>query len=327
MKLSRRARAATAIAAATAISVAAAAPASAHMGLITYGTTFTANATNLIYFRVPHGCADPDAATHGNANARTNIVIVNVPATVTGVKPEQKPGWDVAVEKDPVSSRVTKITWTARTKEDALRDWTYGDFGVRATLNGVAGDVIAFESEQQCGFFEDGSVASPVLSEPWTGVNAPKLTLVSANKVTSAADLADLKGRVIALEASVNGALTSIAGLITSDSTLAARLATAESSIKSLGTGVKTLNDTARLGFISATLSSGRLNLVVDLPTTTRFTTVTVKVAGVARTSLMLNAWGDGAKTLTTAQSTGLKAGQTVQVWSGSTLVATGKVG
>ena len=74
------------------------------MGLVTYGTTFTANATNHIYFRVPHGCPDVDAATHGGFNARTTKVEVNIPAAVTGVKPEQKPGWDVAVTRDPVTN-------------------------------------------------------------------------------------------------------------------------------------------------------------------------------------------------------------------------------
>jgi uncharacterized protein YcnI len=319
MRAIRRTRTFLAAAAATTLSVAVGAlPAFAHMSIVTYGTTFTANATNVFYFRVPHGCADPDAAAHGNFNAMTNQVVINIPATVTGVKPEQKPGWKVSVVRDATTSAVTQITWSTDLT-NALHDWTYGDFGVRATLNGVAGDVIAFQTEQICEFHDDTTPIATPLHEPWTGVNAPKLTLVGANKITNAADLADLKGRVIALETSVNGALGSIAGLVTSDATIGARLATAEDAIKSL-------NANGRLGYVSAQKRFGHLGVVVDLPSTFRFKPVTVKVGGVTLKTLWVNGSGDSTWMFTVPQSAGVQSGQKLEVFDGATLVATGWV-
>ena len=40
----------------------AASTASAHVSIVTYGTTFTAGASNVVYFRVPHSCAATAAA-------------------------------------------------------------------------------------------------------------------------------------------------------------------------------------------------------------------------------------------------------------------------
>jgi uncharacterized protein YcnI len=320
MRAIRRTRTFIAAAAATTLSVALGAmPAFAHMAIVTYGTTFTANATNVFYFRVPHGCADPDAAAHGNFNGMTNQVVINVPSTVTGVKPEQKPGWTVSVVRDVTTSAVTQITWSTDVN-NALHDWTYGDFGVRATLNGVAGDVIPFQTEQICGFHDDGVAIATPLHEPWTGANAPKLTLVGANKVTSAADLADLKGRVIALETSVSGALSSIAGLVTSDATIGARIATAESAISSLNTN-------GRLGYVSAQKKLGHLGVVVDLPSTFRFKPVTFKVDGATLKTLWVNGAGDTTWMFTIPQSAGIRSGQKVEVFDGPTLVASGWVG
>jgi uncharacterized protein YcnI len=321
MRAKRSSRALIAISLATASAIAVSAvPASAHMGLVTYGTTFTANATNLIYFRVPHGCPDPDAATHGGFNAITNRVEVNISdvTKVASVKPEQKPGWNVTVTRD-VTNAVTQITWSARTVDDALRDWTFGDFGVRATLNGAAGDVIAFPAKQYCDYDNMGNALAVPATETWAGVDAPKLTLVSANKVTSAADLADLKGRVTALETSVAGALASIAGLVSTDGSLTSRLATAESTLGNVST--------ARLGYVTAGKTAGRLAVTVDLPTIYRSQPATLKVNGTTVKAVTLNSWGDGSALLTKAASAAFSTGQTVQVLVGATVVATGTVG
>ena len=293
------------------------APASAHVTIVTYGTTFTANSTNVFYFRVPHGCADPDLDAQG-FNARTNKVTVQIPAAATGVKPEQKPGWDVSVTRDAVTKAVTSVTWQARTLEDATHDWSFADFGVRATLNGVAGDVLSFDTTQYCDYHEDGTPTTG-LTEPWTGANVPKLTLVGTDKkVTSAADLADLKGRVVALETSVAGALTSIANLVTADSDLDSRLDAAEASISSLDAN-------ARLGYVSA--ASGKwVSVVIDLPTVSRWSKATVKVNGTDVKTAFLNSVGDGNVILSRTQSSSIRSGDSVEVWVNSTLVAQGTV-
>lgn len=314
---SAKAIAAAVLASASAVA-ATALPASAHVTIVTYGTTFTAGSTNVFYFRVPHGCADPDLTTQG-FNARTNKVTVQIPAAATGVKPEQKPGWDVSVTRNVDTKAVTSVSWTARTLDDATHDWTFADFGVRATLNGVAGDVLSFDTTQYCDFHEDGTPTTG-LSEPWTGANVPKLTLVGADKkVTNAADLADLKGRVAALETSVSGALSSIAGLITSDASLDSRLDAAEASISNLDAN-------ARLGYVSAT-SGIWVSIVIDLPTVSRWTKATVKVNGTIVKTAFLNSVGDGNVVLTKAQSASIHTGDSVEVWVNSTLAAQTTVG
>lgn len=293
-------------------------PASAHVSIVTYGTTFTAGSTNVFYFRVPHGCPDPDLGTTQAFNARTNKVTVEIPAAATSVKPEQKPNWDLSVERDG-TNKINKITWTARTADDAMRDWTFMDFGVRATLNGVAGDVLVFRTTQICDFHDDGTAAVG-LEEVWENADAPKLTLVgAANKVTNAADLADLKSRVVALETSVSGALTSIAGLVTSDASLDSRLDAAETSISEL-------DQNARLGYVTA--ASGRnASFTIDLPTTRRYARATVKVNGNAVKTVYLNAVGDGAVILGRTASSGINAGDPVEVWVNDELTAQGTVG
>lgn len=333
----------TLLATATAVS-ATAMPASAHMSIATGGTTFTAGATNVVYFRVPHGCADPDKVAGSQAfNARTTAVTVNIPATgVASVKPEKKPGWDLSVTRNPATTAITQITWTARTADDALYDWTFADFGMRATLSGNAGDVIAFESQQTCAMHDDSTPISPALTEPWTGANAPKLTLVAAaNAVTSPADLAALKAavntntsditslnsRVTALENSVGVALTTIGGLLQADTDLAARLTSAETSISSLRTSVTSLTSNARLGFVSAKVASaGKVDLVVDAPTVLRFKTATVKVNDVAVGTVQLNAVGDFAQSIWGTDAAAYTKGATVKVYIGNSLVAQSKV-
>jgi uncharacterized protein YcnI len=314
---SMKAIAAALLASASAVAVSAM-PASAHITIVTYGTTFTAGSTNVFYIRVPHGCPDPDLATQG-FNARTNRVTVQIPAAATGVKPEQKPGWDVSVTRDGVSKAVTSITWSARTLDDATHDWSFADFGVRASLTGVAGDVLSFDTTQYCDFHEDGTPTTG-LSERWTGADVPKLTLVGADKkVANAADLADLKGRVVALETSVTGALSSIASLITADSDLDSRLDAAEAAISSLDAN-------ARLGFVSA--KSGKwASIVIDLPTVSRWSKATVKVNGTTVQNAFLNNVGDAAVILTKAQSAAIRNGDSVEVWVNSTLAAQGTVG
>ena len=134
-----------------------------------------------------------------------------------------------------------------------------------------------------------------------------------------AADLADLKGRVVALETSVAGALTSIANLVTSDTGLDSRLDAAEASISSL-------NANARLGYVSAT-SGTYVSVVIDLPTVSRWTKATVKVNGNDVKTAFLNSVGDGNVILSKAQSSGVHSGDALQVWVNSTLVAQGTVG
>jgi uncharacterized protein YcnI len=315
----RAAAAATAIALCGVATVAS--PASAHVSIVTYGTTFTAGSTNVFYFRVPHGCPDP-----GLPNARTTAVEVNVPAAATSVKPQAIPGWDVVTEKDPVTLSVTKITWTARSVDDALHDWTYADFGVRATLNGAAGDKLLFPAKQYCDAHEDGTAATG-LTEVWDGADAPNLTLVAAaNKVANAADLADVKSRVIVLETKVSDALGDIGDLVTADTALDAKITTLTSSLGALSTKVDANAVAARQGWLTAThKSDGRVALLVDLATTSQNRLMDLYSGSTKVGQVRANSVGDVVLTLSAASSAKVKAGDVVKVSVSGRTLASGK--
>lgn len=298
-----------------------AAPASAHISVVTYGTTFTAGSTNVFYFRVPHGCPDPSLP-----NARTTAVEVNIPAAATSVKPQAIPGWDVTTEKDGVTLAVTKITWTARSVDDALHDWTFADFGVRATLNGAAGDKLLFPATQYCDAHEDGTPATG-LTEVWDGVDSPNLTLVaSTSKVANAADLADIKNRVIVLEGKVTDALADIGELVTADTTLDTKITTLNTSLTALSTKVDANAVTARQGWITASHKSAtQVALLVDLPTTSQNRTLDFYSGATKVGQIKLNSVGDAVLTLSAASSAKVHAGDTIKVSASGRTLATGK--
>lgn len=80
-------------------------------------------------FKVGHGCgASP-----------TRQVSVDIPAGVRGARPMPKPGWALEVRREKlltpytshgrsITEDVTRITWTARTREDMLASAHYDEF-------------------------------------------------------------------------------------------------------------------------------------------------------------------------------------------------------
>lgn len=80
-------------------------------------------------FKVGHGCgASP-----------TRQVVVDIPAGFRGARPQPKPGWTLQVQRSKlatpytshgrsVTEDTTRITWTARTPEDALPSAHYDEF-------------------------------------------------------------------------------------------------------------------------------------------------------------------------------------------------------
>lgn len=93
-------------------------------------------------FKVGHGCgASP-----------TRQIVVEIPAGVLGAHPMPKPGWALEVQREklaqPVTSHgrtvtedVTRISWTARTREDALSSAHYDEFVLVAQVPQQAGPV------------------------------------------------------------------------------------------------------------------------------------------------------------------------------------------
>jgi uncharacterized protein YcnI len=110
-----------------------AAPAWAHVGLeyqvAPAGSRYKAS------FQIGHGCgASP-----------TRQVVVEIPSGVRGAQPMPKPGWTVEARREKlaqpytqhgrsVTEDVTRISWTARTREDALDSAHYDEFVLVAQL-------------------------------------------------------------------------------------------------------------------------------------------------------------------------------------------------
>jgi uncharacterized protein YcnI len=106
-------------------------------------------------FRIGHGCA-------GSA---TTAVKVFIPAGFSGAKPMPKPGWSLAVRvarlDKPYTSHgrevtedVAEISWTARSRDDALPDAWYDEFVLRGSLSAKPGPMW-FRVLQTC---ESGSL-------------------------------------------------------------------------------------------------------------------------------------------------------------------------
>lgn len=294
----RRFLAATALATTTLVATLAA-PAAAHVSIVAYGTTFTAGSSNVIYFRVPHACSSTSV---------TNKVTVTIPASVTGVKPQVVPGWTVSRTLNGTTTAT--VTWTSSGRAYDLKDWQFMDFGIRATLNGVEGDVIVFDSTTQyCDFDESGNALGTPEVEAWTGVDAPKLTLVgTTKKVSGAADLADLKGRVVTLESTISAMQTTLT---------------------SMATNVGLVVNEMQTGQKSASISRNARGVVfydLDLSTIWKKKSVDIMVGSTKIGSVYLNSVGDASGSIAARSATSATVGSTVSfVWKGVT-VATGVV-
>jgi uncharacterized protein YcnI len=72
-------------------------------------------------FRIGHGCGE----------SATRQVVVDVPAGVRGAHPMPKPGWRIELER---GADVTRVTWTAKSREDALPSAHYDEFVLVASM-------------------------------------------------------------------------------------------------------------------------------------------------------------------------------------------------
>ncbi|MFZ5549264.1 MAG: YcnI family protein [Pseudomonadota bacterium] len=79
---------------------------------------------------------------HGCEGSPTRAVSVKLPAGFRGAKPMPKPGWAIAIRREPlaepyeshgrrVTDDVVEITWTAATREAFLPDAHYDEFVLR----------------------------------------------------------------------------------------------------------------------------------------------------------------------------------------------------
>jgi len=116
----------TLVAAAASITIASA-PAGAHATIQLYGSTPTANGYGQMFVRIPHGC---------DGGLATDTIKVSIPAGFTGIKPQQKAGWNVTtVKADGVN--VSEIIWSGGN----LPDNQFDDFGISAKFPSTPGKV------------------------------------------------------------------------------------------------------------------------------------------------------------------------------------------
>jgi periplasmic copper chaperone A len=78
-------------------------------------------------FKVGHGCG----------TSATRQIVVEIPPGVGTPRPMPKPGWNIAIERE--GERVTRVGWTAKTREDMLPNAHYDEFVLVARMPKEAG--------------------------------------------------------------------------------------------------------------------------------------------------------------------------------------------
>lgn len=273
-----------------------ASPASAHVTPNTNGTTYTAGVTNVFLLRVPHSCADPDTTNSPGATSLTSKLVVDVPSTVTSVKPQFIPGWELSTVKSPTGA-VTQITWEASSAAFALPDTSYMDFGIRAMLVGKAGDKIGLPTHQHCDYHENGTAATGLVDE-WTGADTPTLTLVGAESgVNSPAQIADVKSKA----SKVDGVATELGSL----------QGTTRDQVNFLSAMINHLTQSHGGDAAASRGILGRINVAADLSSIHRGRNVDVLVNGRKLGSRALNSAGDLS---TSFPGAGIPAGARVDI-------------
>lgn len=139
----------------------AAAPFAATAHVIVAPPAVDSGRSAVIAFRVGHGCSG--AATTG--------LRVEIPPTIASARPQAKPGWTIAVEREPTpdgKGRVRAISWTG----GPLADEQFDDFTVQVGIEGVTGQVY-FPTRQVCGATDAKWAELPAPGQSWHSLSHP----------------------------------------------------------------------------------------------------------------------------------------------------------
>ena len=122
---------------------------------------------------------------HGCAGSATTALRVEIPAAITGAKPQPKPGWTLEIERAPLASpvkgeggetittRAAAFTWRGRLPDDE-----FDEFAITAKLPAEAG-VLAFPAIQTCEEGETRWIDQPAApGQPRSPHPAPTLTVL-----------------------------------------------------------------------------------------------------------------------------------------------------
>ena len=137
--------------------------------------------------RVSHGCG---------AGAATTALRVEIPAGVLMAKPQPKPGWTLAIDKEPLSApirteggamqtqRARVVTWTG-----ALPDDQFETFGLTVKVPAGSPGPLYFPTVQTCGAAQTRWTDIPAPGQAWHRVPHPAPVLnVGAASSAGAAD-------------------------------------------------------------------------------------------------------------------------------------------
>src|SRR4051812_42057705 len=114
-------------------------------------------------FRVGHGCGE----------SATRQVVVDVPAGVRGAHPMPKNGWRIDLER---GADVTRVTWTARSREDALPSTHYDEFVLVAQMPAQPG-TLYWPVRQVCEEGRADWVEVPQAGQKFSDLKAPAALL------------------------------------------------------------------------------------------------------------------------------------------------------
>jgi uncharacterized protein len=142
-------------------------------------------------------------------DATTNKIEVQFPAGFADASYEANPNWTVKVTKKKldtpvktddgeVTEGVDTITWTAKSKADAIAPGSFEDFGLSVQVPGKAGDTLTFKALQT---YSDGDVVR------WIGDESSD-TPAPTVAVTAAADSAAATATPAATEAAATPVAT-----------------------------------------------------------------------------------------------------------------------
>ena len=132
-----------------------------------------ANTTQIIKFGVGHGCVGMD----------TYSVRVEIPSSVTSVRPMPSDFGKVSVETDATGA-VTAVTWQRTAQETLDSDLAYYELSIRARVGDSAFSPVYFPTHQVCRGPDGGTSSTDwVATNPDAGDEpAPALMVVPARK-------------------------------------------------------------------------------------------------------------------------------------------------
>ncbi|MEN9324973.1 MAG: hypothetical protein RL414_727 [Actinomycetota bacterium] len=139
--------------------------ASAHVSVQLKGYTDIAGSSSRLWLSLGHGC------TYKNMKYGTSVFSVDVPRTAGKPTPEFHFGYKTSVvaSKEANAAGVPDfytVTWTAKSKNYAIDDGTFYDFGLKVTWDAVA-QKVNFPTTQICYATTASGVKKPLYLK-WT---------------------------------------------------------------------------------------------------------------------------------------------------------------